>query len=802
MHYKGLDNMFRNFDNRDRYYDVNGNPLQGCLQFMVKGGSTKAPVFDRNRVPLSNPQLTDQLGRTDSQVFVDSDVVAYVYKYIGAGRFGDIVEDSIDTSDQSMWSLQYTVESTMDASSVINTDSAPGVMTMDELRALDVNEVPQTDGVKIVCLHGYYEAGDKAPVWYIWHGDVTVEDDNGSVIKADDYLSGRWILVQPESYCDSRHFGVFPQESSGEYVDHTTGITQLVNYCNSKSIKPLFNGSLSRPYFIYNFLIASSRNPIAVSNGTIFVDKQHARFYGEWEGNPRFMNGMTTLSSSVIKASWNFEDAITYNTVYLDASCQKTHFVDADVYVTTGTADKSFTRCNIVSDGHLANNSFVDCVLRGSMFTNESLSPSIDDSCIIHPKDFHGRMDLWCTLRSQQHAPVIDLEMETLDASCEISLDGVYFKDALFNGFEHYATVSVGFEGCRGSVTLHAEGNFVLTSEDSELNITFDGTGEAGVGYQPAIVAHDGSISFVNQLTYLSSLGGSGASLVGNSVLVNGDVAIDNVNIGTAITLRGALDMRYCTMNSNMLHYTVNQVAQVRMQHCNLNAYYSLNPSVPGTTVRGVWVNNYSSVDSPIVLDRTNIDPVDGNHDYVYANNSGGFIPYTTAPAMHVYTIHHSTQTGSLQPPTDPYVLTQFVLGGSDDDENGTPEGYIWPWYHEPNFDTIKMFRIGVDRFQVLAKFVAWPRTLERPGTRNEYKWNRYHDATLAAVWKSGFEWGILPFYPDPANPEPFANFAVNPNFFAGSLSFSFNNMPSFSDYSMPMTIQYECLDKHDHYTN
>lgn len=791
--------MFRNFDNCDRYYDVNGNPLQGCLQFMVKGGSTKAPIFDRNRVPLSNPQLTDQLGRTDNQVFVDSDVVAYVYKYIGAGRFGSIVEDSIDTSDQTLWSLQYTVENIADSTSVINTSAAPAVMTMAELRALDVAEVPQTDGVKIVCLHGYYEAGDKAPVWYIWHGNATVDDDNGSVIKSDGLQTGRWILVQPELVCDSRHFGIFPQESSGEYVDHTTAITQLIDYCNSKSLKPMFNGSISKPYFIYNFLTVSSRNPIVITKGTQFVDKQHARFYGDWEGNPHFVNGMTTLSASVIKASWNFEDAITYNTVYLDDTCQKNSFEDADVYVTVGTAGKSFTHCNIVSDGNLANNSFSDCVLRGSMFTNESLSPVIDDLCIIHPKDFHTRMDLWCTLRSQQHEPVIDLEMETLDSSCEIALDGVYFKDALFDGFEHSSTVSVGFEGCRGSLTLHALGNFVLTSEDSELNITFDGTGEAGVGYQPALNLHDGTVSFVNNLTYLLALGASGTALVGNPVLVNGDVSLDNVNIGNAITLRGALVMRYCTMNSNMLHYTVNQVAQIKMEHCNLNAYYQLTPAVPGTTVQAVWAHNHSSIDSPILLDRTNIDLVDSHHSYIYADNSGGFLPYTTKPAVHTFTIHHSASLVPTGAPTDPYVLTQFVIGGSDSDVNGTPGGYIWPWYTTPTFDQIKMFRIGVDRFQVRAELTAWPRQLERPGSHDEYKYNRYHDATLAAVYIDGFTFGIMPWWDNPDDmTQPLGDFSANPDFFAGSLSFSFNNLPSFTDYHMAMAIRYECLDKHD----
>jgi hypothetical protein len=139
-----------------------------------------------------------------------------------------------------------------------------------------------------------------------------------------------------------------------------------------------------------------------------------------------------------------------------------------------------------------------------------------------------------------------------------------------------------------------------------------------------------------------------------------------------------------------------------------------------------------------------------------------------------------------------------MVLGGSDSDTNGTPAGFITVWYNEPKFDRIQMFRIGVDTFQVRAELTNWPRLLERPGSTDEYKYNRYHDATLAAVFVDGFTWGIMPVYPDPEHPEPLADFSANPDFFAGSLSFSLNNMPSFTDYHMAMAIRYECLDKHD----
>lgn len=802
--------MFRNWDNHDRYYDVNGNPLQGCLEFYVKGTSTRATVYDGDHVPLANPQLTDQLGRTDHQVFVDCDVTARVYKYTGDGRFGNIVEDSIDTSAyadndnespvQYLWSLQYTVDSMMDAETVVNTSSAPAVMTMAELRSLDVAEVPNTDGVKVIALHGYFEAGDKSVVWYIWHGDATADDDNGSVIKSDLYQSGRWILVQPELVCDSRHFGVFPQESSGEYVDHTTGIIQLVNYCNAKGLKPWFNGSPSKPYFIYNFLVASSRNPIVVSRGTLFVDKQHARFYGEWEGDPRFTNGMTTVSSSVIKASWNFEDAITYQTVYLDDTCQLNSFRDADVYVTVPTAGKSFTHCNITSYGNLANNSFSDCVLRGSMFTSESLSPVIDDACTIQPLDFSGRMDLWCRLRVQQLNPVIDVCMQTLDSSCTISLDGIFIKNALFDGFTHDATVSIGFECCRGNLTINALGNFAMTAEDSELTVTFTGTGEAGIGYQPAVVLRNSTCGFVNQLTYLSSFGAVGSEMSGNGILVNGDIAMDNCEVGIPMTVRGKYTARYCTIASNILHYTVTSTAQVEMIHDTLKAYYTLTPSVANTVVNAIWSNNYSTIEEPIVLERTNLDPIDSHHSYVYDGNSGGFLPYVTSTTRE-YTIHHVKWGYTYA--TDPYTLYQTTIGSTASSGAFCWFGQLWPHYDLSSyFEKVKMFRVGIDRFRINARLTLIPSVLMNSGNSYEYAMSVPTEANLGAYWVQGSEFAIRPWYDDPAAAS-LAWTGASPCLLKGSRTFGGQEdpEPSFVDYHVNLEITFECMDKHE-YTN
>ena len=68
--------MFRNFDNWDVYIDNDRKILAGCVQFMLKDGTTSANIYDSDKVPIENPQITDINGRTEQQVFVDDDIRA------------------------------------------------------------------------------------------------------------------------------------------------------------------------------------------------------------------------------------------------------------------------------------------------------------------------------------------------------------------------------------------------------------------------------------------------------------------------------------------------------------------------------------------------------------------------------------------------------------------------------------------------------------------------------------------------------------------------------------------------------
>ena len=345
--------MFRNFDNWDVYIDNDRKILAGCVQFMLKDGTTSANIYDSDKVPIENPQITDINGRTEEQVFIDDDIRAYVYKYVGTGTLVNERQLGIDTSDTSKWALQYTIESASIDERAVSGLSAMGVNTMDDLRALDPTEVPEIDGQKIITLNGYFEAGDKEPINYVWDPQSMLLDDNGSVIMSDNALTGRWILVQPTEHCDSRHFGVFPQDSVDSEEDHSVRMTQLISYCNTHSIRPYFNGSQSYPYFIYQNIAFQSRNAIDVSDDTVFVDKGTGnRFFGEWNGNPYFYNANTTVNSKTVRHSWHFKNYSTGTVKYIvDSTWSPVMLSNIDVEFEISPASSTqLTDCELSSN--------------------------------------------------------------------------------------------------------------------------------------------------------------------------------------------------------------------------------------------------------------------------------------------------------------------------------------------------------------------------------------------------------------------------------------------------------------------
>lgn len=361
----------RNFDQWCRYLDNQGKPLHGCVQFMVKDGNTVAPIYNSDGTAIDNPQITDIYGRTEHQVFVDVDVVAYFYKYIGNGIWSN--QQNIDTSDVSKWYLQYTIESQDSSNINVEGTSTLCVPNIEALRDLDIEGVPEINGVKVITLLGYYNVGDKEPINYYWDSTSMEQDDDGAVIHSNNEINGRWIMVQPTIHCDSRHYSVFPSNSNN-MNDQSYSISKLFNYCNLKGIRPYFNAHDEYYWYRYSNINVSAET-IDISKGVKFYDLGDSTIVGEWNGDPTFFQSNTNVVAKNVKTSWDAKSYSGYENVIIDKFSIQRNFQDAYIDVRINPCyGYNFNHCSFAENGNLGSNNgmnyntFVNCKLTSRMF--------------------------------------------------------------------------------------------------------------------------------------------------------------------------------------------------------------------------------------------------------------------------------------------------------------------------------------------------------------------------------------------------------------------------------------------------
>lgn len=400
----------RSWDLWNRYLDNQNHPLHGCVAFMVRDGNTPAPIYDQDGTPLANPQITDIYGRTEHQVFIEEDVTAYFYKYIGQGSLEEEEELGIDTSDVTKWALQYTSENQSSNDIHLTSDSAMCISTIADLRALNPATVPEIDGKKIITLLGYYNAGDKEPINYVWDSLQTHTDTGGSYIKCNDLITGRWEMVQPTEHCDSRHFGAFPSNSSN-MADQTYQIGQLFAYCSVHALRPFFNGSTDYRWFKYTNLNVLCE-AIDVTEETRFYDAgQDNTIQGEWNGNPHFTLNNTNVKAKKVKTSWGAKSYINYEDVVIDANSSQKNWQDAHIDVRVNPLfGYNFTHCSFEENGNIGsdntnniNNTFNNCKLNERMFILDgdyqvSLA-GLCTNCQLDMDDFRNSMWLYKQIR-------------------------------------------------------------------------------------------------------------------------------------------------------------------------------------------------------------------------------------------------------------------------------------------------------------------------------------------------------------------------------------------------------------------
>ena len=672
----------RTWDLWNRYLDNNNKPLHGCIQFMVKDGNTVAPIYDVDGTSLDNPILTDEYGRTLHQVCIDEDVVAYFYKYVGNGLWN--TELDIDTSDTSKWALQYTSESDLSIDINVTGTSTYAVSDIDSLRDLDVDTVPLVDGVKVITLLGYNEAGDKEPVNYIWNAESTLADDGGAVI-ANDGLTGRWIMVTPTEHLDVRHYGVFPADTRN-MTDQTVSIKNALTYANSRGLRLFFDVKHDVQDYVYYRLSNVTLNPIQqidVAKGVMFVDSQliiNSNQTHAFNTDPYFYNGDTTLYSNYAKSSWNIK------ALYKSVNSAQGHYIIDDNTLSTNVIQLQgwiidvqddidgylFNDCIITGDGVITNSNFTKCtfdcidtISTDCSFTHCKLtelmfkdSPTVNtvSECIADVSNFTNKLQLWYSIHSAMNTTNLDFNNVPVPTTFTITpVD----KDRTYSNFigssdtdspnvfgENANVHNYRFVNCQGNIKLSGAADNTYIFDGCTLNITFTNTSSVF-----NIIVRNSDVVFNNNLMNATISAVSSAltlnsyytTVTARDSIIKGLLSSTNLTVDSFSGYNTVIDQiitasqstyKDCQINSAIYAVEYRDSSSYYIDsffdNCVINNTLTISSSNSDTVVRGTWTNNIGNVASPIVIDRTNLVADDTAHSYIYKNNSGTLEMKTT----------------------------------------------------------------------------------------------------------------------------------------------------------------------------
>lgn len=659
----------RTWDNWNRYLDNNSKPLHGCIQFMVKDGNTVAPIYDVDGTALDNPILTDEFGRTQHQVCINEDVVAYFYKYVGNGIWNTQLD--IDTSDTSKWALQYTSESNLYIDVDTEGRSAYSVVNIAELRKTHASNVTSIDGVKVVTLLGYNEAGDKEPINYIWDADSTAADDGGAVI-ATDLLKGRWVMVCPTEHLDVRHYGVFPSDSTN-MLDQTLAIQYALTYANNHGLRLFFDTLTNTQNYHYYKLTNITLNPvnqIDVAKGVTFIDDEvviNSQQTNAFSNDPYFLNCDTTLYSNYAKASWNIkalnksktDEHATYIIDTSSSSATVKSLQGWNVVVNANITGYNFNLCNISGIGLIdatsftscnldvigtlgANCSFNNCKLTERMFNGTPTPQVVNSSCTVDIDDFTNKIEYWMYLITLQNKANIDFRNHAIPENLTIrpvNADRTY-SNFLGNGTNIFdepgVTHTYTFNNCTGNINLKANwdnNTYIFNNCNCNVSVNDSFTSRA-----MTIQCNNSSINFTQDLNNATIIAKSSNITVQNNykelnLRDSTLTAVGTVNVSVFTSynsiilaiLNGVYNSFIKDSQINKDITTTDNNGKVICYYDNniFNARLTIQASTANSIVQGTWTNNTSSESTPITIDRTNIDLDDTHHSYIYKNNTG-----------------------------------------------------------------------------------------------------------------------------------------------------------------------------------
>ena len=677
----------RAWDNWNSYLNNDGNLLHGKIRFCRKGTTENVVIYDRDGQPIRNPEFTDILGRTEYQVFLEekSDVTAYFYQYIGTG---DMMQWQGEDYDPSRWSYQYSSDDTNPITRIdLETTTAEGVATMEDLRAKNPDEVPTVNGVKMLWLYGYYEAGDTSPVLYVWDPSSRANDDGGSVIMNNDIAGyGRWILASREFIFDVRHFGIFAQASKySTDFSYTSQLSNCATYCVNEGLNAWFpdipNATAyylldgSNTFSISGDIYCSDAVRFMCKSGTSGTVIQCAELH---KAAPELFDstvqgGSATLRADYINISWMGGNCTGDARIgwVIDGSAYPRTITGKEVHFeTNGHSSLTLDNCQITSNKKITG----EIIIQNSILKTEYFADDYD----------------WSKLSSYNNTILLE---NCKDANTYIKLKNKQMESDYGDLGEQRidAEVRAGgtIENCYGKIKVIQHGNIEM--HNASLDIT-------------GLTATDNLNCVSCWLTVPSScvvgsiqmrrgaLGYSGANAATVQILQQS--MFDKSEINTPLTTLGAnVDFTNCDINAHVsgdnIVLTNNQIyAEVEQRdrdgiinvQCSGNMFHNMRGyAIParhyihGVTVyskvKGIWTHNGSTYNTVhwIRIDRTNLMFQDWAHEYTYAGNSEPYLSQWSGRNRPLcfkryggYWTSRATGTGIFSTTTIPFVFMNY----------------------------------------------------------------------------------------------------------------------------------------------
>ena len=632
----------RAFDTWNSYLDNDGNLLHGKVRFCRKGTTDNITIYNSDDIAIRNPEFTDMLGRTEYQVFLDSDenVTAYFYKYIGTG---DMMALPGEDYDPSRWAYQYSSDN-MDPTSTINitADTAKGVATMTDLRAVNPDEVPSVNGAKLMWLYGYYNAGDTSPVLYRWDSASLDSDDGGATIMSNHVPGrGRWKLATRELHFDVRHFGIFPLDDkySTDY-SYTSQLANCAAYIDKEGLDawfPAINNNMS--YYLYDgtntFAIkgdiyVSDSVRFQVKSGTtgtiITCHELHKRTPNLFDSSVQ--NGTAKLTADWVNISW------------LGGNC------NGDARVGWVIDSSSFARIITGKEVHFVTNGSSSLQLDNCVITsNKQITGEILIQNSIIKTDFFADDYDWANLTSIGNTILLE---NCKDANTYIRLKNKQYESDYGDLGEQSinADVRAGgtIENCYGTVRFISHGS----TEMHNASLTVSGlTAGDSLNLVDTWLTFAESTVLASMQLRRGSLAGNSLQLLGNSLIDGADIECAIKSLGAKLIVRNSSVYGYITAQdidliNNQVYQEISQVDNngVINVNCVGNMFHMTTGNSPtparhyvhattaDSVVNGIWSKNGSSYDTVhwIRLDRTNLKLQDSDHSYTYTGNSEPFL--------------------------------------------------------------------------------------------------------------------------------------------------------------------------------